>query len=129
MGKVTQLWNPRSNHLLRRNWVLFGERIVIVGDNVDQAGALTVLSVGPNELCARLRVLGQEFEEIVTPGHDITVTIHKLELVVGIKAVEDERMLVEFGVPPGSKVSVTLDGKSGTRSNTNVPDVPGPESA
>jgi hypothetical protein len=109
MSNVVQLWNPRSNHRLRRHWVSFQDRIVIAGDDLEQAGVLSVQPVGLGELCARLQVMGREFEETVTPGHDITVWIHGLELVIGVKAVEDERMLVEFGVPPGSKVGVTLD--------------------
>ena len=109
MSNVVQLWNPRSSHRLRRHWVSFQDRIVIAGDDLEQAGVLSVLPMGRGELCARLQVMGREFEETVTPGHDITVWIHGLELVIGVKAVEDERMLVEFGVPPGSKVGVTLD--------------------
>ncbi len=112
MSNVVQLWNPRSNHRLRRHWVSFDDRIVIAGENLDQAGVLSVLPTGRDSLCARLRVMGREFEETVTPGHDITVWIHGLELVIGVKAVEDERMLVEFGVPPGSKVGVTVDSGS-----------------
>ena len=109
MSNVVQLWNPRSNHRLRRHWVSFDERIIIAGEDMDQSGVLSVQHVDREELRARLRVMGREFEEVVTPGHDITVWIHGLELIVGVKAVEDDRMLVEFGVPPGSKVGVTLD--------------------
>jgi hypothetical protein len=109
MSNVVHLWNPRSNHQLRRHWVAFSERIVIDGENLEQSGVLSVLPVGHDELRARLRVMGKEFEEVVTPGHDITVWIGGLELIIGVKAVEDDRMLVEFGIPPGSKVGVTLD--------------------
>ncbi len=118
MSNVIQLWNPRSNHRLRRHWVSFDDRIVIAGENLEQAGVLSVSPTGREALCARLRVMGREFEETVTPGHDITVWIHGLELVIGVKAVEDERMLVEFGVPPGSKVGVTVD--SGTQEETRT---------
>lgn len=110
MSNVAYLWNPRSNNHLRRHWIDYSERIVIGGGSVEQAGVLTVLPVDHDELRARLRVMGREFEEVVTPGHDITVWINGLELVIGVKAVEDQRMLVEFGIPPGSKVDVTLDG-------------------
>lgn len=110
MSNVVHLWNPRSKHQLRRHWVSFNERIIIGGENLDQAGVLSVLHAADDELRARLRVMGREYEEVVTPGHDITVWISGLELVIGVKAVEDERMLVEFGMPAGSKVGVTLDG-------------------
>jgi hypothetical protein len=113
MSNVAQLWNTRCNQRLRRHWVSFSDRIVIAGEDLDQSGVLSVLPTGREgdreALRARLRVLGNEFEEVVTPGQDITIWIHGLELVVAVRAVEDERMLVEFGVPPGSKVGVTLD--------------------
>lgn len=108
MTNVVHLWNPRSNHHLRRHWVSFSDRIIIDGESIEQSGVLSVLPVGCDQLRARLRVMGREYEEVVTPGHDITVWISGLELTVGVKAVEDERMLVEFGVPPGSKVGLTL---------------------
>lgn len=110
MSNVVHLWNPRSNHRLRRCWVPFSDRIIIDGENLEQSGVLSVLPVGHDQLRARLQVLGHEYEEVVTPGHDITVRISGLELIIGVKAVEDERMLVEFGIPPGSRVGVTLDG-------------------
>lgn len=110
MSNVVHLWNPRSNHRLRRHWVSFSERIIIGGESIEQAGVLSVLPAGNDELHARLRVMGHEYEEVVTPGHDITVRISGLELIIGVKAVEDERMLVEFGIPPGSTVGVTLGG-------------------
>jgi hypothetical protein len=110
MSNVVHLWNPRSNHHLRRHWISFSERILIDGDTIEQSGVLSVQPEGRDELRARLRVMGREYEELVTPGHDITVWIDGLELTIGVKAVEDERMLVEFGIPPGSRVGVTLGG-------------------
>lgn len=109
MNNVVHMWNPRSANHLRRHWVSYSDRIVIGGENLDQAGVLSVLPVDSNALCARLQVMGREYEEVVTRGHDITVWISGVELVIGVKAVADERMLVEFGIPPGSKVGVTLD--------------------
>jgi len=108
-SNVVHLWNPRSIHHLRRQWISFSERIIIGGENIEQSGVLSVLPAGDDELRARLQVMGHEYEEVVTPGHDITVRISGLELIIGVKAVEDERMLVEFGIPPGSRVGVTLD--------------------
>jgi hypothetical protein len=109
MSNVVHLWNPRSNHHLRRCWVAFSDRIIIGGETLEQSGVLSVLPAGCDELRACLQVMGHEYEEVVTPGHDITVRISGLELIIGVKAVEDERMLVEFGIPPGSRVGVTLD--------------------
>lgn len=108
MTNVVRLWNPRSNHHLRRHWVSFSEQIIIGGESIEQSGVLSVLPLGRDELRARLRVMGHEYEEVVAPGHDITVWISGLELTIGVRALEDERMLVEFGVPPGSKVGLTL---------------------
>ncbi len=113
MSNVAQLWNLRRSQNLRRHWVSYSDRIVIEGEDLDQSGVLSVLPSGRSgdrdALRARLRVLGGEFEEVVAPGQDITVWIHGLELVIAVRAVEDERMLVEFGVPAGAKVGVTLD--------------------
>ncbi len=110
MSNVVHLWNPRSDRRLRRHWISFSERIIIGGEHIEQSGVLSVLPAGNEELCACLRVMGRAYEEVVTPGHDITVWISGLKLTIGVKAVDDERMLVEFGIPPGSKVGVTLDG-------------------
>jgi len=109
MSNVVHLWNPRSSHPLRRHWVSYSDRILIGGDNPDQAGVLSVLPVDNDALRARLQVMGREYEEVVTRGHDITVWISGVELIVGVKAIAEGRMLVEFGIPPGSKVGVTLD--------------------
>jgi hypothetical protein len=106
---VAQLWNLRAGHRMRRHWVSFSERMIIAGGNLEQSGVLSVPPIGHEGLKARLRVLGKDSEELVAPGHDITVWIHGLELVIVVRAVEDDRMLVEFGVPPGSKVGVTLE--------------------
>jgi len=113
MSNVAQLWNMRPSHGLRRHWVSYSDRIVIEGEDLEQSGVLSVLPSGREgdreALTARLRVLGDEYEETVAHGQDITVWIHGLELVIAVRVVEDQRMLVEFGVPHGAKVGVTLD--------------------
>ena len=109
MGDVAQLWNSRSKHSLRRHWVSFRDRIVIGGEYLDQTGVLTVRRVHQDELRARLRVMGREFEEVIKVGNDIAVWINGLELVVGVKAVDGERMLAAFGIQPGSGVCVSLE--------------------
>lgn len=109
MSNVVQLWNPRGHRNLRRHWVSFAERIVISGEHVDQSAVLSVLPTGCDELRVTLRCIGGEFEERITPGHDITVRLHGVELVIGVKAVDEDRMLVEFGVPFGRKVRISLD--------------------
>ncbi len=115
MGKVAWLWNPRSSHKLRRYWVAFEDQIVIGGDNLDQAGVLSVRPACQGELRARLRVMGREFEGPVNPGNDIAVWINGLKLFVCVKAVDDARMLVAFGIPTGSKVNVTLEAGCGVK--------------
>lgn len=109
MSNVVQLWNARQSRQSRRHWVDYSERIVIVGERFGQTGALTMSPAGGNALHARLSVLGKEFQEIVTPGQDITVWIQGVELVVTVRAVEKERMLVEFGMPPGTRLRVRLE--------------------
>jgi hypothetical protein len=113
VGKVAQLWNPRGNQKLRRHWVSFEDRIVIGGERLEQAGMLSLQPPCRSEPRARLRVMGREYEEAVHPGNDIVVWINGLTLFIGVKAVDDERMLVSFGIPPGSKVDVTLDAGHG----------------
>lgn len=113
MGKVAQLWNPRGNQTLRRHWVAFEDQIVIGGETQEQSGVLSVRPVRQGELRARLRVMGREYEEAVCAGHDIAIWINGLQLFVGVKAVDDEHMLVAFGIPQGSTVNVTLDHGAG----------------
>ena len=109
MGEVAQLWNSRSKHSLRRHWISFQDRIVIGGEYLDQTGVLSVQRVSQGELRARLRVMGREFEEVIKVGNDIAVWINGLELIVGVKAVDGERMLAAFGIQPGSNVCVSLE--------------------
>lgn len=113
MGKVAQLWNPRSSHRLRRHWISFEDQIIIGGESLEQAGVLSVRPACQGELRARLRVMGCEFEEAIKAGNDIVIWINGLELFIGVKAIDDKRMLVAFGIPPGSKVNVTLDAGAG----------------
>lgn len=109
MDNVVQLWNARQSRRLNRHWIDYSERIVILGERFDEAGVLSMTPSGGNALLARLSVFGDEFEEIVTPGEDVTVRLQGAELVVSVRAVERERMLVEFGMPPGSRFRIRLD--------------------
>lgn len=109
MNNVVQLWNARQFPRLSRHWINYSERIVILGERFDEAGVLSMTPSGANALHARLCVLGDEFEEIVAPGHDVTVRLQGAELVVRVRAVEQDRMLVEFGMPPGSRFRIRLD--------------------
>ena len=109
MAELAQLWNPRANRRLRRYWVAFEERIVIQGESAEQTGVLSLARLGPGALHAHLRVIGSEFEAIVVRGNDLSVWINGLELVIGISALEGERLLLSFGVARGSGVNVTLE--------------------
>lgn len=109
MGELARLWNPRCNNRLRRHWVAYEDRIVIGGEGLHQAGVLSVRPGRHGELRARLRVMGRAFEEAISHGHDIAVWINGLELYVGVTAIDAGRMLLVFGIPPGTKVSVTLE--------------------
>ena len=120
MAKVAQLWNPRGNRRLRRYWMSFKDRIIIGGESPEQAGILSVRPARQGELHARLQVMGRRFEEPVNAGNDIAVWINGLKLVVCVKAVEDARMLVAFGVPTDTTVSVTLEAGAGTEEDANA---------
>ena len=124
MGSVARLWNPRSNHRLRRYWISFEDQIVIGGEGPEQAGVLSVRPAWQGELRARLRVMGREFEEPVNAGNDIAVWINGLKLFVCVKAVDDARILVAFGIPSGSTVNVTLEAGTGVEEDAQT--VPSP---
>lgn len=109
MPSVARLWNSRSKRSLRRHWISFRDRIVIGGENLEQTGVLSVRRACLGGLRARLRVMGCEFEEVIKPGNDIAIWINGLELIIGVKAVDDERILVAFGIQPGANVNVTLE--------------------
>ena len=106
MANVARLWNPRGNGALRRYWISSGDRI-------EQAGVLSLRPGCDGALRARLRIKGQELEHAVSTGSDVTVRIDDLELFVGVKAVDGERMLVAFGIPRGSMVRVILEAARG----------------
>ena len=109
MGDVAQLWNPRSSRRLRRYWVSFDSRIVIGGATPEQSGVLSMRRVCQDALRARLQVGGRVFEDPVAAGNDVAVWINGLELFVGVKAIEDARLLLEFGIPSGTIVNLTLE--------------------
>ena len=109
MDNVVQLWNARQSPRLSRHWIYYAERIVILGERFDEAGMLSMTPTSGDALHARLRVLGDEFEENVIPGQDITLRLHGAELVVRVRALERDRMLVEFGMPPGSRFRIRID--------------------
>lgn len=108
MGSVTQLWNPCGNRTLHRYWVSFSDRIIIEGENPEHAGVLSLRPEGTHGLKARLQILGSECESPVAPGCDITLWINGLALFIGVKAVEETRVLVAFGVPRDATVAVTV---------------------
>lgn len=118
MASIAHLWNPRGNHKLRRHWISFDDRIVIGGECLDQAGVLTVKPACTGELRARLRVMGQEYAEAITAGNDLAIWINGLQLFVGVKAIDGERVLLAFGVEAGSQVNVTLDSGPGLDEDT-----------
>ena len=110
MGSVTRIWSVRNfRSPLKRYWVGFREDVFIHGENAEQSG---VLSIGPPDgsdaITAHLRGFGREVTQVLQPGEDISVRIHGLELIIGVRAVEDERLLLEFGIPEGSHASLTL---------------------
>ena len=108
MGSVTQLWNPCGNRTLHRYWVSFSDRIIIEGENPEHAGVLSLRPEGTHGLKARLQILGSECESPVAPGCDITLWINGLALFIGVKAVEETRVQVAFGVPRNATVAVTV---------------------
>ncbi len=113
MGSVAYLWNPRSKHRLRREWISFEHQIAIDGEEPGQTGLLTLKPAGRAELHARLSVMGREFEQQIEFGNDIIIWINGLEIFIGVKAVEEGRCFAAFGVLPGQKVRLTLDAEPG----------------
>lgn len=113
MGNVTHLWNPRGNHRLRRFWVSFEDQILIDGESSDQVGVLSLRPASPGQMLARLQAMGHDFEEAVSSGNDLAIWINGLKLFIGVKAIDDTRMLIAFGIQPGSKVHVTLEATNG----------------
>lgn len=109
MGNVVQLWNPRIDHRLGRHWIRFDDPIVVGGTCPEQSGVLTVTPTGEDTLRVRLQVIGNEYEQTITPGSDIALWINGLYMLIGVTAVEEGRALVAFGVPRGSQANVTLD--------------------
>lgn len=120
MGSVARLWSPRSKHSLRRHWISFETRIVISGEGPAQAGILSVQPIGQGGLRARLQVMGRKFEELVSAGNDIAVWINGLNLFVRVSAVEEARMLVAFGIQPGSTVNLALERGTGVEDDANA---------
>ena len=116
MGNVARLWNPRGDPRLRRYWISFEDRILIGNDKLEQAGVLSLRPSCDGVLRAHLCVTGRETELAIEAGSDITVRVDELELFIGVKAIDGERMLVAFGVPSGSRVNITLEEGAGQRS-------------
>jgi hypothetical protein len=110
VGSVTKIWSPRNFcSPLKRYWFAFHEDVFIHGENVEQSGVLSIRPPHDSDaITAHLRVFGREVTQVLQPGEDISVRIHGLELIVGVRAVEDDRLLLEFGVPQGSHASLTL---------------------
>lgn len=113
MGNVVHLWNPRIDPRLGRHWVRFEEPVVVGGETPGQSGVLTLLPSEDNRLRVRLQVIGDEFEEDLTPGNDIALWINGLQMLVGVSAIGEGRALVAFGIPRGMQANVTLEGEAG----------------
>jgi Fe2+ transport system protein FeoA len=94
-------------------WISFNEQIIFCGESLREPGVLSVRPGSSGELRARLRVMGLEVEESVKVGNDIAIGINDLKLFIGVEAVNDRRMLVTFGITPGSRVNVTIDAGAG----------------
>jgi len=114
VGSVTRIWSVRNfKSPLKRYWVGFNEDVFIHGENAEQSG---VLSITPPQgsaaecgsITANLRVFGREVTQVLQPGEDISVRIYGLELIIGVRALEDDRLLLEFGIPHGTHASLTL---------------------
>jgi len=121
VGEVARLWNPRSRRRLRRYWVSFDDQIVIGGEGLEQSGVLSMRPACEGTLRARLQVMGRVFEEAVDTGNDVAVWINRLELYVGVKAIENARLLLEFGIPSGTSVNVTLEARARSQDDASAP--------
>jgi Fe2+ transport system protein FeoA len=108
VGKVAQQY-----------WISFDDQIIFCGESLREPGVLSVRPGSSGELRARLRVMGIEVEESVKAGNDIAIWINDLKLFIGVEAVNDKRMLVTFGITPGSKVHVTIDSEASVEKDAN----------
>ena len=83
--------------------------MVISGGHPEQCGVLSIR--GPDaggRLFATLRLDDKQLTEEVPRGGELLINIRDLKLVVAVRAVEDARVLVEFGVPHGDRTRVAL---------------------
>jgi hypothetical protein len=113
MSEVFELWNPRNARSgLRRYWVRMGERMLIDGDSPHQVGVLSFHRPEREaELVAHLKLFDGQLQEPVRPGEDLTIRIRDLHLLVIVRAVQNDRVMLEFGVTPGTPVDITLSGE------------------
>lgn len=113
MGKLARLWNPRFDHRFDRCWIEYGDAILIAGPARSPAAVLTLWPAGRTHLRALLHTGAGTYETAVDCGEDIAIRIDALSLLVGVAAVEDERLLVCFAIPRGSRIEVSLDAGTG----------------
>jgi hypothetical protein len=110
MGNVTELWNTRNlQRGLRRHWIPFREKIHISGGQANQSGVLSIHQPMPGgPLFATLDVEAGQLTEEIGRGGELVIDFHELRLVVVVRAVEDTRALLEFGVPRGQQAHIAL---------------------
>ena len=110
MGSITKIWNTRNlKQRLHRYWVRFNEEMLISNGQQDQG---SVLTIGPafagKPLLATIKVAeGQRTQEIGSDG-ELVINVKNVRLPVVIRAIEESRVLVEFGVPRGDHTQIAL---------------------
>ena len=116
MANVTEIWNARNARGGRRHWVRFAEEMMISGEEDETLGVLSIARHARNgQLNATLRVDPNELSEEISRGDELVIRIHELELRVIVRAVEDNRALIEFAVPKGYHAQIALDTDWGER--------------
>lgn len=96
---------------MRRHWVRLGDEMLISGNEPAQCGVLSICRPAQNGRMFATLIFDDVFvtEEIVRSG-DLVIQIRDLKLVVAVRAIEGNRVLVEFGIPHGGTARVALSG-------------------
>ena len=110
MGSVTKIWNTRNlKQRAHRHWVRFNEEMLISNGQQDQSSVLSIGQAIPGKpLLATLKVAsGHLIQEIGNNG-ELVINNKNVRLLVVIRAIEESRVLVEFGVPRGDHTQIAL---------------------
>lgn len=109
-SSVTMLWNTRNAKPgRRRHWVRLDEDMHIWSDDRTQSG---VLSLSRNGADGPLRVIlnvdGRRISDEITANGELLITIKNVKLLLVVRAVEESRVFLEFGMPRGDQTRIAI---------------------